>query len=144
MPDAFIGIDVIVGFPGESEVEFEETYNFLSTLAPAYLHIFPFSERENTPALTMPHKVREQDKRTRAGRLGDLCQQLHYDFCKKWCGSEAAILVENSVKDGKMFGYTENYVKVQIPANRSLAGKIVRVKLGEIDNNCTLTGQVID
>lgn len=144
MPDAFIGIDVIVGFPGESEVEFMETYDFLSNLAPAYLHIFPFSERENTPALTMSGKVREQDKRDRASRLGELCQQLHYNFCKQWCGSEASILVENSVKDGKMFGYTENYVKVQIDANRSLSGKIVRVKLGEIDNNCTLAGQVIE
>lgn len=144
MPDAFIGIDVIVGFPGESEEDFAATYNFLKNLAPAYLHIFPFSERENTPALTMPNKVRECDKRDRAGRLGELCEELHHSFCKQWSGSEGRILVENSVKDGKMFGYTENYVKVQIEADRSLAGKIVEVKLGDIDNNCTLSGEVIN
>lgn len=144
MPDAFIGIDVIVGFPGEGEEEFMDTYNFLSRLAPAYLHIFPFSERENTPALTMPNKVREQDKRDRAARLGELCERLHHDFCKSWSGKRGHILVENSVKDGKMFGYTENYVKVQIDADRALAGRIVEVALGDIDNNCTLSGVVIN
>ena len=80
MPDAFIGIDVIVGFPGESDEEFEQTYNFLKRLAPAYLHVFPFSARANTPAAAMPNKVHDAVKTARAARLEALCEQLHREF----------------------------------------------------------------
>ncbi len=144
MPEAFIGIDVIVGFPGEGEEEFEESYRFLSSIAPAYLHVFPFSERENTPALTMPNKVRESIKRERATRLGELCERLHSDFCGRFVGRRARVLVENTIKNGVMFGYTENYVKVRMAANRALAGQIVEVELGEMVDNCELVGTIID
>ncbi len=144
MPEAFIGIDVIVGFPGEGEREFEESYNFLREIAPAYLHVFPFSERENTPALTMPDKVKESAKRERATRLGELCEELHREFCGKFVGRRARVLVENTIKDGVMFGYTENYVKVRMVANKALAGEIVEVELGEMVDNCELVGTITD
>ena len=80
MPDAFIGIDVIVGFPGETDEDFQTTYDFLERLAPAYLHIFPFSERAGTPAVTMPDKVPPHISAERAKRLDELCQKLHRQF----------------------------------------------------------------
>ncbi len=82
MPDAFIGIDVIVGFPGETEADFETTCRFLESIAPAYLHIFPFSERPGTPAVDFPDKVQSSVATQRVERLEELCRRLHADFCR--------------------------------------------------------------
>ena len=88
MPDAFIGIDVITGFPGEGEVEFEECYDFLAKINPSFLHIFPYSERENTPAIHFPDKVSPEVSMARAKRLEGLSSSCHYDFCKQYLGTE--------------------------------------------------------
>lgn len=133
MPDAFIGIDVIVGFPGESDDEFEQTYCFLERLAPAYLHVFPFSARANTPAATMPNKVKDSVKTARAMRLEELCQRLHRDFYEQYVGKEAVVLFESSPKAGQMVGYTENYIRVKMPFDRTRINKMMKVRLLEVD-----------
>ncbi len=131
MPDTFFGIDVIVGFPGESDSEFEQTYALLEQLHPAYLHIFPFSPRIGTPAYSMPNQVKASVKTERAARLDELCGRLHRDFCHSQIGRTLPVLFENSVKNGLMTGFTGNYVKVAAPYDKSLAGHIVDVLLSE-------------
>ncbi len=131
MPDTFFGIDVIVGFPGESDEEFEQTYSLLERLHPAYLHIFPFSPRPGTPAYSMKGQVRASVKTERAARLDELCRRLHRDFCMSYVGRVMPVLFENSVKNGVMTGFTGNYIKVAAPYDKSLAGHIVDVLLTE-------------
>ncbi len=143
MPDAFIGIDVIVGFPGETEDDFETTYRFLEELAPAYLHIFPFSERPGTPAVDMPDKVQSSVASERAARLEKLCRRLHADFCRSGIGMEQDVLFESTMRDRMMFGYTGNYRRVKVPYDRSRINAIVRVKLTGMDENCDLTGEIV-
>lgn len=138
MPEAFIGIDVIVGFPGETEEEFQTTYDFLERLSPAFLHIFPFSARANTPAAEMKNKVQDSVKTARAARLEELCQKLHKSFYDKYVGSEANVLWESSPKAGWMFGYTENYIKVKAPFDRSKINLTERVRLTEVNNECEM------
>lgn len=143
MPDTFIGIDVIVGFPGETEDDFETTYRFLEQTAPAYLHIFPFSERPGTPAVDLPDKVQPSVATERAERLEELCRRLHADFCRSGIGTEQEILVESTMRGGMMFGYTGNYRRVKLPFDRKRINTIVRVRLTEMDENHDLTGEIV-
>lgn len=132
IPEAFIGIDVIVGFPGETDEDFEQTYNFLEGINPAFLHIFPYSERANTPAIEITGKVSPEQKHQRVHRLEQLSSRLHAAFHKQYIGTEALILVESSRRDGKMFGYTENYIKVEMMYNKALINMIISAKLSSI------------
>lgn len=129
MPYAFIGIDVIVGFPGESEEDFIDTYNFLKSLKPSFLHIFPYSKRADTPAAGYDNQVKEADKTSRVERLSVLSDELYSDFCRMNSGREEEVLFESTQKGGKMFGYTRNYIKVEMDYSRDLIGKIVKVSL---------------
>ncbi|MDR0907865.1 MAG: tRNA (N(6)-L-threonylcarbamoyladenosine(37)-C(2))-methylthiotransferase MtaB [Rikenellaceae bacterium] len=129
MPDTFFGIDVIVGFPGETDDDFETTYRFLEKLAPAYLHVFPFSERPGTPAVDLPDKVPPRVTAERAARLGELCQRLHRQFAERFVGTEAVVLFEGSRKDGMMSGFTGNYIKVSAPYDAALVNTLVPVTL---------------
>ena len=129
MPDAFIGIDVITGFPGETEEDFMQTYDLLSRLKPSFLHIFPFSERAGTPAVDMPNKVPSYISTQRVARLEELCDELHGDFCAQVVGSEADVLFESTMRGGMMYGYTGNYVRVKAPYRRDLINRVSRVRL---------------
>ena len=144
MPDAFIGIDVITGFPGESEENFMETYNLLAELKPAFLHIFPFSERPGTPAVDMPDKVPSSISTQRVERLEQLCKKLHYDFCSSMTGQEADVLFESTMRGGMMYGYTGNYVRVKAPYRRDLINKISRVKLTSIEPDCDSLAEILE
>lgn len=144
MPDAFIGIDVIVGFPGETEEDFRATYDFLAGIEPAFLHIFPFSERAGTPAVTMPGKVQSSVATQRVADLEELCARLHGDFCRQAVGTEADVLFESTMRGGWMFGFTGNYRRVKAPYDRTKINRICRVKLVEIDESHDLVGEVID
>lgn len=144
MPDAFIGIDVIVGFPGETEEDFRQTYDFLAHIAPAFLHIFPFSERPGTPAVTMPGKVQASVATRRVAELEALCAQLHRQFCAQAVGSEDRVLFESTMRGGWMFGFTGNYRRVKVPYDRSYINRICRVKMVEIDNSDDLIGEILD
>ena len=144
MPDAFIGIDVITGFPGETEENFRQTYDLLARLKPSFLHIFPFSERPGTPAVDMPDKVPSYISSQRVEHLEELCEELHHDFCAKYQGEEAEVLFESTMRGGMMFGYTGNYVRVKVPYDKRYINQICRVKLGEIDSEHDLKAEILE
>ena len=121
----FFGIDVIVGFPGETEADFEETYRLLERVRPAFLHIFPYSRRAGTPAAERPDQVQESVKTARVQRLEALSDRLHADFTAANAGRRAKVLFESTMKGGKMFGYTDNYLRIERPYDKNLIGKIV-------------------
>ncbi|MDD4420913.1 MAG: tRNA (N(6)-L-threonylcarbamoyladenosine(37)-C(2))-methylthiotransferase MtaB [Bacteroidales bacterium] len=130
MGDTFFGIDIIVGFPGETEEEFMQTYNFLSEeIKPAFLHIFPYSRRTGTIADSMPDQVPEIVKTNRVALLEKLSDKLHMDYIKRFTGTEQEILFESAEKGGKMSGYTGNYIRIEAAYNSKLIGKIVKVKI---------------
>lgn len=129
-PQVFFGIDVIVGLPGESDELFEQTYNFLKDeVKPAFIHIFPYSRRVGTRAANMKNQVDAEVKKARVAKLEELCEQLHSDFVEANKGLEEKVLYEDSVKDGMMSGYTENYIRIERPYDPDLVGKIVSVTI---------------
>lgn len=129
MDHVFFGIDVIVGFPGETEEDFRCTCDFLEEIKPAFIHVFPYSRRAGTPAAVMPDQVPENVKTQRVAVLEDMCARLHRDFCAMNSGREEEVLFESKSRDGKMSGYTRNYIKVEMPYDRNLIGKVVKVIL---------------
>lgn len=144
MPDAFIGIDVITGFPGETEEDFMQTYTLMERLAPSFLHIFPFSERPGTPAVDMPGKVPAAVSTERAARLEAICERLHHDFCARYVGTQADVLFESTVRGGMMSGYTGNYIRVKVPYRRDLINRISRVRLLEVDPAGEATAEILE
>ncbi len=128
--NVFFGIDVIVGFPGETDELFEQCYNFLrDEIDPAFIHIFPYSVRSGTPAATMPNQVSPLKKKERAQRLKDLSDKLHSDFVHTVLNTSAKVLFESTNKNELMFGYTENYVRIQMPYNHDYISKVVEVDI---------------
>ncbi|MFI3263743.1 MAG: tRNA (N(6)-L-threonylcarbamoyladenosine(37)-C(2))-methylthiotransferase MtaB [Rikenellaceae bacterium] len=144
MPDAFIGIDVIVGFPGESDEHFDQTYKFLETLSPSFLHIFPYSVRKGTPAADMTGKVTPTVSGERVERLEALNQQLHRSFCQKAIGTTESVLFESTIRGGMMFGFTPTYRRVRTPYEKSKINTICEVKIDAIDDSNDLIGQIIE
>ena len=144
MPDSFIGIDVITGFPGETEEDFQQTYDLLARLKPSFLHIFPFSERPGTPAVEMPNKVPSYISSQRVSKLEELCDELHYDFCVQGVGSECDVLFESTMRGGMMYGYTGNYIRVKAPYRRDLINRISRVKLVSIDEQHDVMAEILE
>ena len=144
MPDAFIGIDVITGFPGETEENFQETYDLLARLKPSFLHIFPFSERPGTPAVDMPDKVPSYISTQRVARLEELCDALHYDFCTQGVGKEMDVLFESTMRGGMMYGYTGNYIRVKAPYRKELINRISRVKLASIGDDHDVMAEILE
>ncbi|MGM9749154.1 MAG: TRAM domain-containing protein, partial [Candidatus Cryptobacteroides sp.] len=129
-PKVFFGIDVIVGFPGESDELFEETYNFLKDrIRPAFIHIFPYSKRPGTPAAERKDQVQDSVKTERVERLEALCKELHDEFCESHKGMSAKVLFESTDREGMMQGYTENYIRVSVPYNPELIGKIAEITI---------------
>ncbi len=144
MPDAFIGIDVIVGFPGESNEHFDQTYEFLRSINPSFLHIFPFSVRRGTPAADMEGKVSPQVSSQRVERLEALSQELHRNFCQSAVGHEESVLFESTIRGGWMFGFTPTYRRVKAPYDREKINAICKVKFTSIDESNDLIGQIIE
>ena len=124
-PKVFFGIDVIVGLPGETEELFLETYNFLKDrIKPAFIHVFPYSKRPGTRAAVMPDQVRDSVKTERVARLEALCDDLHAAFVAANRGLPERVLWESTVKDGQMFGYTGNYIRVEKPYDPALVNTL--------------------
>ena len=144
MPDAFIGIDVITGFPGETDEDFASSRDFLASIEPAFLHIFPFSERANTPAVDLPNKVQSSVSTARVKELEALSDTLHHKFCSAALGSVASVLFESTERGGFMTGFTGNYIKVKVPYNRKYINQIVNVRLLSIEPNCDVVGQIVE
>ena len=133
MPHACIGVDVIVGFPGETEELFLETYNFLNKLDVSYLHVFTYSERQNTEASTMKGSVPIKVRKKRSKLLRGLSVKKRRSFYEKSIGSNRTVLFEGENKSGYIHGFTENYIRVRHPWNPGLVNKLKKVKLDLID-----------
>lgn len=132
IPHACIGVDVIVGFPGETEEDFLETYQFINSLDVSYLHVFTYSERANTPAAEMDDIVPVNIRRDRNEMLRILSEKKRRNFYQKYLGSVRPVLLEAKVVDNKLFGFTDNYIKVAVDFNENLTNNIVNVELNEI------------
>jgi threonylcarbamoyladenosine tRNA methylthiotransferase MtaB len=130
MPDTFFGIDVIVGFPGETEEDFQNTCDFLASVRPAELHVFPYSVRPGTPAADMPGKVPPPVAALRASRLSELSDRLHAEFTARFSGTRARVLWEGAQKNGKMCGFSGNYIKVCAPYDPTKVNTITEVVIG--------------
>ena len=140
MPDAFIGVDVMVGTRGERPELFEETYEFLKSLDVTQLHVFPYSERPGTAALKIPYVVSDKDKKLSSKRLLDLSDEKTVDFYARHIGKEAEVLFEKAATGKAMHGFTKNYIRVELPPsddNDRLDNHIVNVKLGDFNHNKT-------
>jgi threonylcarbamoyladenosine tRNA methylthiotransferase MtaB len=132
IPSACIGVDVIVGFPGETTEDFESTYYLLDQLDVSYLHVFTYSERQNTHASTLPDKLSPNEKNRRSKILRELsCKKKNQFYCKNK-GNIVKVLFEGTESKNKIFGFTENYIRVETDFNKELIGKIRKVRLKKI------------
>ncbi|MDY0930922.1 tRNA (N(6)-L-threonylcarbamoyladenosine(37)-C(2))-methylthiotransferase MtaB [Chryseobacterium sp. CFBP8996] len=141
MPDAAIGVDVIVGFPGETEELFMETYNFLNNLPISYLHVFTYSERENTEAAGMQGVVPIPERKKRNKMLRILSEKKKMAFYQTQLGKTLPVLWEHENKDGKMYGFTENYVRVQKDFDQASVNQIEFLNLEKILSDGTVSVQ---
>jgi threonylcarbamoyladenosine tRNA methylthiotransferase MtaB len=142
MPDCCIGVDVIVGFPGETEDHFLETYHFLNQLDISYLHVFTYSERDNTEAMTMPGMVPVAERKRRNKMLRILSAKKLRAFYEKQKGKNQEVLFEHENKNGFMYGFTQNYVKVKHPFAGELCNTLATVTLGDFDEEGNLQAQL--
>ncbi len=143
IPDAAIGVDVIVGFPGEGIQEFMETYEFLESLDVSYFHVFPYSERPNTLAKEMEGSVTPKERNRRANDLRKLSDQKRTILYSKNIGTTRKVLFEQKVKGGKMYGFTENYIKVSAPYDPEHINEIKPLILSGIGDDLVCTGKEV-
>lgn len=143
MPNACIGVDVIVGYPGETDEEFNKTMNFLKSLPISYLHVFTYSERANTTAPRMGEVVPMEERRKRSKQLRILSLKLKQKFYQEQIGSQEKVLLETK-EDNSIYGFTENYIKVKIPGEMELKNNIVNVKLKELNSDIEAIGEIIN
>ena len=137
MPDAFIGVDVIVGTRGEEEAYFEEAYRFIESLDITALHVFSYSERPGTQALKIEYKVTPQEKHRRSERLLTLSDAKQHAFYTRHIGTEAVVLLEKPKAGQPFHGFTDNYIKVEISDSAARDNELVRVRLGEYNEDGT-------
>ncbi len=135
MPNACVGVDVIVGFPGETNEQFIETYNFLNELDISYLHVFTYSERDNTVAAEMSDPVPAKIRKKRSKMLRGLSAKKRRAFYESQLGNSGTVLFEGENKEGYIHGFTENYVKVKTPWNPALVNTLHEIRLERIDED---------
>jgi len=146
MPEAFIGVDVMVGCRGETPECFEETYDFLRSLPVTQLHVFPYSERPGTSALSIPYIVPEREKKLRSRRLLELSDQKTHEFYAAHIGRQAEVLFEKATRGRAMHGFTENYVRVELSpaeARPEYDNQLMRVGLGDFNHDATALKAII-
>jgi threonylcarbamoyladenosine tRNA methylthiotransferase MtaB len=141
--DVGIGIDVIIGSPGETETDFLNTYNFLKDLPASYLHVFSYSERPDTKAILMDGKVDQAEKKRRSSMLRILSEKLKSNFYRKMIGKELTVLFEDTEKDSNIFGFTSNYVRIKYPFRTDLANKFKIVKIKDVNDNICSVEKII-
>ncbi len=144
MPDACIGVDVIVGFPGETPEDFLDTYNFLNELNISYLHVFTYSERENTDAALMSGVVPIHERKKRNKMLRILSEKKKNLFYSQYINAEYVVLMEEENKEGLLSGFTTNYIRVSIPYNSAFVNKLVKVKLISFDGGVSVQSDFIE
>ncbi len=135
IPDVGIGIDVIIGFPNETEEDFLETYKFLNELPASYFHVFTYSERPNTEAILMDEKVNPEEKKKRSSMLRILSAKKKSAFYRKMIGKNLKVLWEETEKENFLFGFTSNYVRVKYPFQTDLANTFKFVKIKDVNDN---------
>lgn len=143
MPHACIGVDVITGTPGETEVEFLKTHEFLRSIAVDYLHVFTYSERANTTAVRMDDSVPMEVRRERTKQLRILGSKLQRAFYENHLGTTRPVLLEAEEAEGAMLGFTDNYIRVSLPYNASMVNTIVPVTLGRINGDGHVNGTLL-
>ena len=141
--DVCIGADVIVGFPGETKQEFDKTLNFIKDLPLSYLHVFTYSERENTPAIDMDGVVSKSDRADRSKQLRILSNKLQRSFYEKYLDTEHTALFEQENKEGYLFGFTDNYIKIKIPFQSTICRTKKQVKLIAIDDDGIMKAELL-
>ena len=137
MPDAFIGVDVIVGTRGETEELFEQGYRFIEGLDVTQLHVFSYSERPGTQALKIPHVVSPEEKHCRSQRLLELSEQKTRAFYARHIGRTMPVLLERSKPGMPMHGFTPNYIRVEVPHDDALDNQVVNLRLGDFNEDGT-------
>jgi threonylcarbamoyladenosine tRNA methylthiotransferase MtaB len=142
-PDCCIGVDVIVGFPGETDEEFAKTVDFLKEIDISYLHVFTYSERANTTAIKMGDSVPTEIRRERSKILHLLSDRKKRHFYEQNKGQIRTALIESEQDEGWMYGFTDNYVKVRIPFDLSLANKLVEVKLVKVNSDDSMDCEIV-
>ncbi len=143
MPHCCIGVDVIVGFPGETEADFLETYKFINALDVSYLHVFTYSERTNTLAAEMKDVVPVQERRRRNEMLRILSEKKKRYFYEQFVGQTRKVLLEESKSSGFLTGFTDNYLKVQLPNHALAVNEIKEVELISIDPDGLMSGKAV-
>jgi threonylcarbamoyladenosine tRNA methylthiotransferase MtaB len=144
MPHACIGVDLIVGFPGETEEDFLETYRFVQELDVSYFHVFTYSERANTPAADMDGVIPMAERKRRNKMLGILSEKKKRAHYERHLGEVRPVLLEKSREDGLLHGFTDNYVKVSFPAEDSWVNHLVEMKLGDVNAEGLVTATVAE
>ena len=144
MPDCCIGVDVIVGFPGETEEEFNETYEFLEALNISYLHVFSYSERDNTESLKINHKIPKKIRATRSQILRKLSDKKKMKFYKSNINQIRPVLFESKNYDGYIYGYTDNYIRVKTLWSKNLVDNVVDCELINIDDGIIMNAKVYE
>ncbi len=144
MPHCCIGVDVIVGFPGETEELFLETYQFLNELDISYLHVFTYSERDNTEAIHLPDVVPVAERKRRNKMLRVLSAKKLRAFYEKFIGSTQEVIFEHENKDGFMFGFTKNYLKIKHPFDAALVNQTLEISIEGFDDEGLLTASILE
>ena len=141
--DVCIGADVIVGFPGETDEEFEKTLQFIKDLPISYLHVFSYSERENTPAISFENKVPKDKKVERSKALRVLSKKLQVAFYHKYVNTEHMALFEQDNHNGYLYGFTDNYIKVKVPFNKKICRSKQQIKLLNISSDGIMQAKLL-
>ena len=144
LPDAFIGVDVIAGMRGETEAAFEDGLRFVESLDVSRLHVFPYSERAGTRALDIPLAVPQAEKHRRVEALLRVSERKLRGFLARHRGEVRPVLFEDDETDGMIGGFTDNYIRVEVPYDRSLANRVVPTRLGAMNENGNVTGEITD
>ena len=142
MPDACIGVDVITGHPGETDDLYQESFDFIDSLDISYLHVFTYSERPNTHALTLEPVIPVPERKKRTHQLRRLSAKKRYTFDTRFSGQERLVLFEGENKNGFIQGWTDNYIRVGVPFNPALENKIMPVQLGKQSRSGFLFGKI--
>ena len=142
IPEVCIGADVIVGFPGETDEFFNTTVDFIKNLPISYLHVFSYSERENTLSTTFEGRVEKNKRSERSKMLRILSDKLQRAYYQKYLGSIQTALLEKENKNGFLFGFTDNYIKVKVPYTEELVQKKINLKLLSFDENGNVLSKI--
>lgn len=143
MPDCFIGVDVMVGTRGETPEHFEDSFNFIASLDLQHLHVFPYSERPGTMALRIPYVVSQRDKQARTQRMIELSDRKQREYIERYLGTERPVLFEAPHGNSPMHGFTDNYIRVNVPHVPELVNTVGRVRLDKINDDLTVEATIV-